>query len=112
MGLWRGSRCTNIGNQEVKTIFDPDMRYSVVGARLKDVQQSLYQMNQELNSVQKSSNIALGRNDSAVVHEIPELFLKHRRQKQMKVMYHMENMRPAVEIPERVFTKRIIRPGR
>lgn len=39
-----------------------DKRYSKINARLIDAEQTLHQVSQELNEVQKVSDVALGRN--------------------------------------------------
>lgn len=59
--------------------------YSGFGARLTDVLHAVRQMTRELDSVQKASGIALGRDRSVVIHGITERCIMDGKQREMVV---------------------------
>lgn len=69
-------------------------------------------MNRELNVVQKSNVIALGRNHNVGTHAIPEPLLKDGQQEERAVRYHVLILLRTVEIREHVAIKRVLRLGR
>lgn len=64
-------------------------------------------MIRQLNSVQKSSHIALGRNRNFIVHGFPEPFINEGNQREMAMRHHEVNLLLTVEIPEHVVIKRV-----
>lgn len=83
-----------------------------MSARLQDLRQALHQMNRELNSVQKSGDIAMGRNRNVVIHGILRPFIKDGEKRGRDVKYHIGNLLRRVEIPKYVADKRVLRLGR
>lgn len=86
------SKRTSIRTHEVEQVSDPGAQYSEINARLRDIQQSLHQMSQELNSAQKSVDIELGRNRNIVVRAMPKPFVKVEKQNERAERYHAVNV--------------------
>lgn len=101
----RKLRRRNIGIQEVANVTDLATRYSKISARLSYVKQVLHQMSRELNSVQKYSNIELGRDRNVFIHGISEPFMKDGKQRKSVVMYHVGNLSQMMEVLEQVAVK-------
>lgn len=72
----KGNKYNNTGTQEVEDFIDPSRRPSKISAGLRGAKQPQHGMIQGLNSVQKSSGIALRKNRNFVVHGIPEQLIK------------------------------------
>lgn len=108
----KGRKRTNIGTQELKKVTDPDKRHSDISAGLRGVQQELYQMSRKLNDVQKSRDFALGWNRNVIAHGIPDPFMTKGEQRERVLRYHVVNLLPTVEIPERAAIKRAPGLGR
>lgn len=53
----RASRGTDMGTHEVAKVTKQATEYSKISAKLKDVEHTLQQMSQNLNSVQKFSGV-------------------------------------------------------
>lgn len=71
----------DIETQDLERLVAPDTKYLKTNTRLKDEEQILHRMRQDLIGLLKANDIALGRSCNVVVHGTPELFMKKRNQK-------------------------------
>lgn len=106
--MMSGRRRTSIGTKLVANVNDQTIRCSEISTWLKEVEQTLHQMGWELKSVQKSSDIASGRNRKVVLHPIPDPFTNEREQKERAVRYHLVNVLRSVETPRNNATKKVL----
>lgn len=65
-------------------------------------------MSRELNSVQKSSDVPLGRSCNVVVQAIQESFTKKEKQKERAVRYNIVSLFRKAEITEHVASKQVL----
>lgn len=76
-----GQTRTHLGTQELAKATDSASRHPYKCARLRDPEKALHQLTRELNTVQSSGDIALGRNCHVVIHGFLGPFMMEGKQK-------------------------------
>lgn len=70
------NRGTNVATQNAEQLNYPNARQSKINSTLRGLEQALYRIFRESNSVQKFSSVALGGNHHVFVHGIPDSLMK------------------------------------